>query len=90
MLYNLSLYQKYHRMLYNNLINLPLKNYWINVFNKYGWEKRKDVIFDQLNPAYAKYYKKDEIEKELIDAGFSNLKIHHRHNYSWTVVGENI
>ena len=71
-------------------INLPLKNYWINVFNKYGWKKRKDVIFDQLNPAYAKYYKKDEIERELIDAGFINLKIHHRHNYSWTVVGENI
>jgi len=29
-------------------------------------EKRKDMIFDQLNPAYAKYYKKQEIEKELM------------------------
>ena len=34
--------------------------------------------------------KKNEIEKELLDAGFVNLKFHHRHNYSWTVVGENI
>jgi len=71
-------------------INLPLRNYWLKVFNKCGWKKRNDMIFDQLNPAYAKYYKKNEIEKELLDAGFVNLKFHHRHSYSWTVVGENI
>ena len=71
-------------------VNLPLKKYWLEVFNKCGWHKRKDMIFDQLNPAYSKYYKKHEIEKELLDAGFVNLKFHHRHGYSWTVVGENI
>ena len=71
-------------------INLPLKDYWLKVFNKCGWKKRNDMIFDQLNPAYAKYYKKNEIEKELLDAGFVNLKFYHRHGYSWTVVGENI
>ena len=36
------------------------------------------------------YYQKHEIEKGLLDAGFVNLKFHHRHGYSWTVVGENI
>ena len=71
-------------------LKLPLKNYFLKVFSKFGWKKRKDAIFDQLNPAYAKYYKKHELEKELTDAGFVNLKFHHRHNYSWTVVGENI
>jgi len=70
--------------------NLPLKNYLLKVFNKFGWLKRNDVIFDQLNPEYAKYYKKEEILKELTDAGFSNLTISHRHGYSWTVVGENL
>ena len=29
-------------------------------------------------------------EKELLDAGFVKLKFHHRHGYSWTVVGEKI
>ena len=71
-------------------INLPMKNYWLKVFNKCGWQKRKDMIFDQLNPSYTKYYKKNEIEKELLDAGFVKLKFHHRHGYSWTVVGEKI
>ena len=70
-------------------LNLPLKKYFINVFNKCGWKKRNDIIFDQLNPAYSKYYKKEEIEKVLTDAGFVNLVSFHRHNYSWTVVGEN-
>ena len=69
-------------------LNLPLKNYLIKVFSKCGWSKRKDIIFDQLNPAYAKYYKKEEIEKELISAGFVNLKFYHRHGYSWTILGE--
>ena len=68
--------------------NLPLKKYLIKVFDKCGWEQRKYIIFDQLNPLYSKYYKKEEIEKELIDSGFTNLKFHHRHGYSWTVVGE--
>jgi SAM-dependent methyltransferase len=72
-----------------NFLNLPLKDYWLKVFNKCGWQKRKDMIFDQLNPTYSKYYKKEEIEKELLDVGFVNLKFHHRHSYSWTVVGEN-
>ena len=54
-------------------LNLPLKKYFINVFNKCGWKKRNDIIFDQLNPAYSKYYKKEEIEKVLTDAGFINL-----------------
>ena len=69
--------------------NLPLKSYFLKVFNLCGWKKRVDIIFDQLNPAYAKYYKKNEIEKELTDAGFVNLKFHHRHGYSWTATGEN-
>ena len=69
---------------------MPLKDYLLKVFNKFGWSKRNDVIFDQLNPQYAKYYKKEEILKELADAGFKDLKISHRHNYSWTVIGKNL
>jgi len=70
-------------------INLPLRRYFNEVFSKFGWKKRNDSVFDQLNPAYSKYYKKKEIERELTDAGFVNLKFKHRHGYSWTVVGEN-
>ena len=67
-------------------INLPLKGFLLNVFSKCSWKRRKYIIFDQLNPAYAHYYKKEELAYELEKAGFSRLKFYHRYNYSWTVV----
>ena len=66
---------------------LPLAKYLKEVFMKCEFDKRKYIVFDQLNPAYAKYYRKEECEKLLLDAGFTDLKIKHHHNYSWTVVG---
>ena len=30
-------------------INLPIKGYFVNVFSKYSWKRRNQVIFDQLN-----------------------------------------
>ena len=72
-----------------SFFNLPLKKYLLNVFYKCGWKKRNDIIFDQLNPEYAKYYKKEEIIKELQEAGYSNIQSSHRHEYSWALVGEN-
>ena len=66
-------------------INLPLKNYLIKVFSKCGWKERKYIIFDQLNPEYAKYYKKEELKQLLKKNGFNKLEFYHRHKYSWTV-----
>ncbi len=65
---------------------LPLRGYLLNVFGKCGWEKRKYIIFDQLNPAYAKYYQREELEELLEAAGFENLQLYHRHGYSWTAI----
>lgn len=65
---------------------LPLRGYLLNVFGKCGWEKRKYIIFDQLNPAYAKYYKHDELNALLRDAGFDDIQFLHRHGYSWTAI----
>tara|TARA_B100001121_G_scaffold297019_1_gene303018 strand:- start:851 stop:1009 length:159 start_codon:yes stop_codon:yes gene_type:complete len=45
------------------------------------------VVFDQLNPKYSKYYKKNEVVDLLNDAGFEVDKIFHRDNYSWTAIG---
>jgi SAM-dependent methyltransferase len=66
---------------------LPLKEYMLSVLEKMSPEKRRLVMYDQLNPSYAKYYTRDEAEKLLIDGKFENVRLHHRHGYSWTVVG---
>ena len=66
---------------------LPLKKYLLSIFAKMSPEKRRLIIYDQLNPDYAKYYAKNEAEKLLSDGGFINVQAHHRHGYSWTVIG---
>ena len=66
---------------------LPLRGYMLSVIAKMSPEKRRLIIYDQLNPSYAKYYTRVEAEKLLIDRKFINVRTHHRHGYSWTVIG---
>jgi SAM-dependent methyltransferase len=65
---------------------LPMREYVREVFAKCGMQKRKYIIFDQLNPTFAKYYTRDELVDLLTAAGFHNIETHHRHGYSWTAV----
>ena len=69
-------------------LNLPLKNYMINVLKKCSFEKRRYIIFDQLNPSYSKYYAKQDVETLLTKSGFKKIKIFSRHQYSWTAIAE--
>jgi len=57
------------------------------VFGKLERRRRYEVIFDQLNPAYAKYYRAAEARALFEAVGFVDIRLHHRHGYSWTVVG---
>lgn len=67
---------------------LPMRDYMRNVISRYGWRHRFLTIFDQLNPAYAKYYAQDEARDLFESAGFVNVRLHNRHGYSWIIVGE--
>jgi len=66
---------------------LPMSEYIQKVFTPCGAAERKYIVFDQLNPAYAKYYTKKGIKLELENAGFVDVRLAHRHGYSWTAVG---
>lgn len=68
-------------------VPLPLHRYMTEVIGRFSIKKRYLVIYDQLNPAYAKYYKKAEAKQLLKRAGFEDLVVYHRHGYSWTVCG---
>jgi len=66
---------------------LPMAGYMSQVFAKLTPDKRRLVIYDQLNPAYAKYYRQQEARALLERAGFVDIHLLHRHGYSWTAVG---
>jgi SAM-dependent methyltransferase len=73
--------------LVGKIIPLPLMRYLDKVWWPMSSKKRRLVIYDQLNPTYLKYYKKHEALGLLEAAGFQDIKIHHRHGYSWSVKG---
>jgi SAM-dependent methyltransferase len=66
---------------------LPLAAYMRRVMLPLTPAARRVVIYDQLNPAYAKYYTCEEARALIERAGFTGVRLHHRHGFSWTVVG---
>jgi SAM-dependent methyltransferase len=66
---------------------LPMRSYMRNVLERFPKGIRRLAIYDQLNPAYSKYYTQYEAEELLRDSGFVDIESWHRHGYSWTVTG---
>jgi SAM-dependent methyltransferase len=69
------------------LLPLPLRGYLLNHFAHLDRSQRRLTVYDQLNPAYAKYYREAEARRLLAENGFVGVALYHRHGYSWTVVG---
>lgn len=69
------------------VLPLPLHRYMRYTLRPYAWSHRRIVIYDQLNPTYVVYHTGDEARALLEDAGFTDVRLHHRHGYSWTVMG---
>lgn len=69
------------------VLPLPMRAYINGHLGKMSSSKRYLTIYDQLNPTYAKYYTRDEALDLLRRAGFQDVQVHHRHGYSWTIVG---
>lgn len=69
------------------LPRLPMRDYVLDVAARCSRAQRYLIIYDQLNPAYAKYYTRQEAESLMKEAGFHDVRSYHRHGYSWTVIG---
>jgi len=66
---------------------LPLRRYMQEVYMRFDPLVRRLIIVDQINPQWAKFYRREEIEGLVCNAGFAQVRAHHRHGYSWTVIG---
>jgi SAM-dependent methyltransferase len=66
---------------------VPMHGYMRSHLGRLAPETRRLTIYDQLNPAYARYYTRAEACSLLERAGFVDVRLHHRHGYSWLVVG---
>jgi SAM-dependent methyltransferase len=66
-------------------LRLPMAEYMRRYFSKLNFYSRKLVVYDQLNPKYAKYYRKAELENLLEQSGFYDIQLYHHLGYSWSV-----
>jgi hypothetical protein len=66
--------------------DLPFAHHVRSFFSKMSPEKQRLIIYDQLNPACAKYYTRQEAYDLLAWAGFQ-VTLHHRLEFSWAVIG---
>lgn len=64
---------------------LPLKEY-MHIIRNLSPDKRRLVIYDQLKPAFSKYYTQEEA-KALLAGKFTQVQTYHRRGYSWTIMG---
>ncbi len=67
---------------------LPMRRYMRGVLAHFSRQQLVLTIFDQLNPTHAKYYTQAEAIDLLAAGGFQNVRVYHRHHYSWTILGE--
>lgn len=67
-------------------MRMPLAEYMRNYYSRLDSYSRKMVIFDQLHPRFAKYYSSRELRALLESCGFRDIQMHHRFNYSWSVL----
>ncbi len=65
---------------------LPLKKYFVTMFNKFSFKHKSYVIFDQFNPSFYKYFSKEELINELNVAGFKVESLVNTVGHQYTVV----
>lgn len=70
------------------VLPLPMRRYVLEVATRFSRDKRKLVIYDQLNPSYVKWYTEAQVRELARRGGFVNIRTHHRHGYSWTLAAE--
>jgi len=69
------------------ILPLPMRDYFRGHLRNLSLAQRRLTIYDQLNPAYAKYYRKEEAYQLLAAHGFTRVQLYNRHRYSWVVAG---
>lgn len=68
-------------------VPLPLHDYVRNTLSKLTADKRRLTIYDQINPEWAEYYTYERAQRLFADAGFVDIRMHHRGGYSWSIIG---
>ena len=66
---------------------IPQKKPYLRQLKRFSFWHINSIVFDQLIPKIANYWKKQEAYSLLKNAGLKNIKINRCNDNSWTVLG---
>lgn len=66
---------------------IPSRSWYWKQLRQFKFPHLHSVVFDQLLPEIAHYYKRIEVEELFKGIGLRQVEIHHNQGYSWTVIG---
>lgn len=70
-------------------VRLPFVTHpYFEQLKSFSFAHTRSIIFDQLLPKIAKYYKRNEAEELLKGANLTNVRSYRVNNNSWTVIGK--
>jgi SAM-dependent methyltransferase len=70
-------------------LRLPLpKPLYLARVSRFPFAHLHKIVFDQLLPDVARYYRRAEVEELFSGLGLARVEIHHNRGYSWTVLCE--
>jgi asparagine synthase (glutamine-hydrolysing) len=70
------------------LLRLPLRrSEYLSRIARYPLRHLRSIVFDQLLPEIAHYWRREEVEALFSDLDLAKLEIHWNRGYSWTVIG---
>lgn len=66
----------------------PQKKPYMQLLQKMSFRHIESIVFDQLLPTIAHYWKKEEVLQLMADLPLKNLQLQHANGMSWTIIGE--
>jgi SAM-dependent methyltransferase len=76
----------YARLCRATSLPLPMARYLRDYYSRLDFYSRKLVVYDQLNPRLARYYRQEELRALLAGNGYTDIRLYHRLGYSWSVL----
>jgi len=66
----------------------PQKKAYFQLLRQMSFRHIEAIVFDQLLPSIAYYWKKEEVVQLLAHLPLSNVHIYHTNDMSWTIIAE--
>jgi hypothetical protein len=64
------------------------KTEYIKLIRKFSFSHLRSIVFDQMLPKIANYYKEEEVKELMKSVGLTDVKTNWVNEMSWTVIGK--